>query len=102
MEKFLKANLFQILTVVATLIGAGYLTIYRLDLAEAKAAEQDETIKKLKDDLRVQLDIISTKLDRQAESLGNVQLDVAVICSETARIGGKNPLEVCRVSGGHR
>lgn len=102
MEKFLKANLLQILTVAATLIGAGYLTIYRLDQAEAKAQEQDETIAKLKDELRTQLEAISIKLDRQSEALGNVQLDVAVICSETARMGGKNPLEVCRVSGGHR
>jgi hypothetical protein len=102
MEKFLKANLFQILTVLATLVGAGYLTIYRLDQAEAKAQEQDETIAKLKDALQLQLEAISVKLDRQSEALGSVQLDVAVICSETARMGGKNPLEVCRVSGGHR
>lgn len=84
MEKFIKANLLHIITMVATIVGASYLSIYRLDALEAKEAKSHDEVQEMK------------------ESLGAVQLDVALLCSEAVRARGGDPLRECRTSGRSR
>lgn len=83
MEKFLKQNLLHLVTWAAALIGAGYLSIYRIDALEERADRAE----------RASTDIRDT--------LGAVQLDVALLCAETVKARGGNPLQECKTSGGH-
>lgn len=84
MERLIKANLFHIITLAATICGAGYLSVYRLDALEAKTTELQEQI------------------NRDREVIGNMQLDIAVVCSILVQEQGGNPLTTCHTSGAHR
>lgn len=79
------------LTMIAGLVGAAYVSLYRLGEVEKR------------------IDRVETALEEKASAedmrgikraLGNVQLDVAVICSEIVRRRGGDPMRECRTSRG--
>ncbi len=79
-------------SVVAAIIGAGYLSLYRLDKVEARV-EKLET--------KVEVKASSEDVDYIRRILGNVQLDVALLCAEAVRARGGDPLRECRTSRGN-
>ena len=84
---------------VAGLIGAGYLSIYRLDQAEA-------SIKRVESELKAQIQADREKTLATTEeirtTLGVIQLDMALVCTEIVRTRGGNPMVECRTMGGAR
>ena len=82
-----------VLTVICALVGAAYLSVYRLGEMEKKVAALET---------QVQAKASSAQMGNIRDSLGNVQLDVALMCSEMVRARGGNPLSECQTSRGMR
>ena len=86
----------QIVT-AAVIVGSGYLSIYRLDQAEAQI-RQIET--ELKGAIKKEHDQNQEAIRGIRDALGTIQLDMAVVCTELVRERGGNPMIECRTTGG--
>lgn len=80
-----------VVSVVAAVIGGAYLGLYRLDQVEARV-DKLET--------KVEVKASTQDVDSIRRILGNVQLDVALLCAEAVRARGGDPLRECRTSRG--
>lgn len=81
-EKFIKANLFQIVMWVGTVVWF-----------QAKA---DADVK----DLKARVAAHDENLSAMRDALGAIQLDVALMCSRMVLKDGGDPLRDCKTSGG--
>ena len=80
--------------VLCGLIGAGYLSIYRLDRLELRMASAETRMAEAESDIASKADAGDIVAIRN--SLGAVQLDIALICSDLVRSRGGDPLRECR------
>lgn len=89
-----------VLVLLANLIGAGFLSIYKLGELEKQNTELEAKITTLSEKVSQKADATAMRSIREA--LGDVQLDVALMCSEMVRARGGNPLSECQTSRGTR
>lgn len=80
--------------VICGLIGAGYLSVYRLDRVEIRMDSAEVRISGVESSLSDKAD--SADIVAIRNSLGAVQLDIALICSDLVRGRGGDPLSECR------
>ena len=93
---------WSILLTAATIVGTGYLSIYRLNQAEAQIAKVREDVEaaiKKEHDLQAVTNAQTQDTIRAIkDSLGIIQLDMAVVCTELVRERGGNPMIECRTT----
>jgi phosphopantetheine adenylyltransferase len=92
-EKITK--LWPMFVAVVTVSGAAYLSVYRLNKAEAAIASLESVVAKNRESTAEAINGIRN-------SLGDIQLDMAVVCTEIVRQRNGNPMIECRTSGGRR
>jgi hypothetical protein len=84
-------KLMPAFTMIAGLTGAAYVSLHRL-------GEVEKRIEKVEAALETKAS--AADLSGIKRALGNVQLDVAVICSEIVKQRGGDPIRECRTSRG--
>jgi hypothetical protein len=91
---FIKSHIISLLIgALPALIGAGYVTLYRVDKIEAAQLEDKQLTE-------VSVREILKRIEDLQVALGRAQLDLALVCSEVVRARGGNPLAECKTMGG--
>lgn len=92
---FIRQHVISLLLgALPALIGAGYVTLYRVDKLEASQLEEKQIAEdSVKEILR--------RIEDLQIALGRAQLDLALVCSEVVKARGGNPLAECKTMGGH-
>jgi len=91
---FVKQHVISLLLgALPALIGAGYVTLYRVDKLEASQLEE----KQVAED---SVNEILHRIEDLQIALGRAQLDLALVCSEVVKARGGNPLAECKTMGG--
>ena len=100
-------NLLGIAAFIATLVGAAYVSLYRINELEAKVIKVEERFEEVGKKLDEKADttaIEALKADLKSirRTLGNIQIDTALMCTLMSKQAGGNPLTDCRTSNGGR
>jgi len=85
--------MWPILMTACALVGAGYLSMYRLSQVEARVERVESAVAGKAG---------ADEMSSVQRALGAVQLDIALICADTVRARGGNPMAECRTMGGQR